>query len=666
MPPEKGPKENLGTAKKPKQKTNFEKKEGTPATNEDARKAAKKAAEAAKKKGKGRVESAKKAAEKKEKPRIVQLVICGRQIERRIIDGKPVFVEKGNATPISDLSSWVEKQMQDKELQQQIDANLKPYTSQIRQLDEKKRNDVVKKLNDTKFTKVEYGKIDIYGKEVDDPVKKAAYLVSIVAKKTSPRSLTIQKSELDKIKHKPYLDYQHILPANVRTILINRDGKKFVCSRALGSPENGGRVSYVDVVTGKRFYLKGGDKIQIVGTVSSSATLSMQKAEQTYAEVRSKAGKTYLKDSDKVVKFNTSPVSTGGGSSSVGHSGYSVGGGGGYSGGGAPSYSPSSGSSAASAGVNYPSTAPNRLAPTVSSSITQTPEEMKQYCTQETFKLPGNHMFASMLSPNLEKYPKLKKSKPRLIMYFAGRGYYNTITKWVRQHGRKQEPPPEVLAQAAREDFLSSKKRIFAMLKSRWAKGENVHFALITHMRNYFSSDDKESGKAGHWYKELWSPASAKALIGAVTARYKAKSGAKEVKRITVVGHSMGGKAVAGISKLDAKGQLPYEFSYFSFDASYWYLNLEKVKKDPKVALYLSFRPGSKTEKVAQSIISGLKLKGNRRGEEVVYTTPQYPNVRVVASSVSHGAQPGAYLNPAWELAQRAQAGKLSTKKDNA
>lgn len=650
MASEKGPKETPGLEekiiklRKPKSP---EKKEKVPSTNEGAKKVAKKGTDKAKQKAKGRVEKAKKAKEKIEKPKVTTLTICGKKVDRKIVNGKVVFVEKDKKTSIGNLSSWVEEKMKDKELQKQIDTHLKPFASHLKQLGGKKRSDAVKKLNDTKFSKLEFGKVDVYGIEIDDSVQKAAYLASMISKKTSSRKLTISASDLDKVKHKPYLDYQHVLPVNVRTIVITRNGKKMVCSRAVSGPEKGGRVSYVDVTTGKRIYLKGGDGVQIVGTVSvvSMEYKNVHKAEQSYAKVRSLAGKTWMKDSDKIVDFNPKPkrVSSRGG-------GYS----GGYSGGGSSYSAPSSSPS----GMSSPVVAPGRLAPNVPA-LTQTPEVMKQHCTQETFRLLGKHMFASMLSPNLRKYPKLAKSKPKLMVYFAGRGHYDAISEFYKQHGQSKEPTPEVLAEAAREDFLSSKKRIFGMLKSRWEKGENVHFVLVSHMRPYLHK--KDSGASKYWYGELQKQNSAKAIFDAVISKYKAKSGAKSVSDISLIGHSMGGKALAGISKLKEKGLLPYNFSYFSSDASYWYLKLGEIKRNKKAALYISYRPGTKTEEVAQSIVGSLKLKGQKRGSETVFTNPKYPNVRVVATSVSHSAHPGQYLNPAWELAQRAQAGNLKS-----
>ena len=613
--------------------------ETVPRTNEAAKKKASKETKRTKDVARKRIKLA-KSKEKREKKKPVVLTICGKNIERKVVNGKVTFLEKGSGTLISNLALWIEKQMQDPKLQKRIDENLKPFSSKLKKVDDAKREKIAEKLNKTKFEDIEAGEIDIDGKKTKDPVEKAAYLASLVSEQITSRTLKISKSALKTIKYKEYLDYPHILPANVRTIIVTRGDKKMVCSRAIDSPSKGGRISYVDVVTGKRVYLKGGDNVRVVGTISvtSEAYKQIKRTEQAYAKVRAGAHKTWKRGSEQGVDLRSSHhsvdyrYSSGGGGGSIGSVGRGV------------SYQDSAPASLS---------APARLAPVPS--LTQTPDEMKQSCTQETFKLPGRYMFASMLSPSLKKYPKLKDSKPKLIVYFAGRGHYDAILKWYKAHGQSQEPPAEVLAQAAREDFLSSKKRIFSMLKSRWEKGENVHFTLVSHMRPYLHPTDNGSSK--YWYKELWSKSSANAIFASITSNFKSKSGAKSVENINLVGHSMGGKALAGVSRL----HFPYKFSYFYSDATYWSPRIEEIKRNPKLSLYISYRKGTKTEKIALSIIKNLGLKPHKRGNETVFTSPNYPNIRVVANLVPHSANVGQYLNPAWELAQRAQTGKLKS-----
>ncbi|MCD6109371.1 hypothetical protein J7J83_01260 [bacterium] len=659
MPLTRGSKEVLGDFKKPKSP------ETTPKTNEQAKKKAGEYTKQTKETGAKRIDVAKKRNEKKEKPKVVVLTICGKEIERKKVGGKIVFREKGKQTSIGSLAVWVEKQLEILILQKQIDKDLKPFVSSIKRFTDATRDKVVKKLNSTKFSRIESGKIDIEGEKTEDPVKKAAYLASTISSQVGARSLTVSASSLNRLKHKKYLDYQHILPANVRTIIVMRGDKKMVCSRTINDPGKGGRISYVNVVTGERIYLKGGDKIRIVGTVSvaSEAYKRIAKAEKTYIQIRTKAHRIWLKNSDQSVstmrRVTASSYGSSESSASVGHS---VSSSSSFTSSSSPvassasSVSPAFSASSAPSALPTFSAPPAKLAP-APASFKETPEEMKQNCTQETFKLPGRHMFASMLSPNLKKYPKLKDSKPKLIVYFAGRGHYKAIQAWYKAHGPVNEPPPEVLAKAAREDFLSSKKRIFAILESRWEKGENVHFVLASHMRSYLSGNEKDSGASKYWYRELWNQSSASALFGVITSKFKEKSGATSVKNIDLVGHSMGGKALVGISRL----HLPYKFSYFYSDATYWVPEINEVLHNKDHSLYISYRVGTKTEKIAKSIIARLHLKGYRRGKETVFTNPKYPNVRIVATSVSHSENVGQYLNPALELASRAKAGKLQS-----
>jgi len=643
-----------------------ESSEVTPKTNEEAKKRAGKETKVAKAEGKKRVELAKKGKEKKEKAQRIILTVCGKKIERKTSKGKVVFFEKGKTIPIENLGSWIEIQMANTDLQQQINKHLRPFLSKVKSLDTNKRKKLVRKLNSTSFSNIESGKIDIHGQKIDDPIKKAAYLASIVSSKVG-QMLIISAEVLKTLKCKDYLDYQHILPANVRTIVVTRNNKKIVCSRAVDPPQKGGRVSYIDLVTGKRIYLKNGDKVRIVGALSTSGSeyKNIVKAEQSYTNVRVKAGKTWRKNSDTPVSSNGNTVnsrrvssyalpraSSGGGvvlphlPSLSSRTRYSD----------KVKVSPAHTPRTRAHTPRVRASVSGEVVSTISS-FKETPEVMKQNCIQETFKLPENHMFSSMLSPNLKKYPKLKEknTKPKLIIYFAGRGYYKAIQEWVAQHGRKQEPPLDVLAKAAREDFLSSQKRIFSMLKSRWEKGENVHLALVSHMRSYLHPTD--SGASKYWYRELWNKDSANAVFGSVVSKFKDKSGAKSIGNINLVGHSMGGKALAGLSRLN----LLYNFSYFYSDATYWAPKLDSIKRNPKSSLYISYRKGTKTEKIARRIIEKLHLKGTKRGKEILFSNSKYPNVKVVENSISHSSNVGRYLKPAWELAQKAQTGKLRT-----
>jgi hypothetical protein len=87
---------------------------------------------------------------------------------------------------------------------------------------------------------------------------------------------------------------------------------------------------------------------------------------------------------------------------------------------------------------------------------------------------------------------------------------------------------------------------------------------------------------------------------------------------------------------------------------------LDEIKKNSRTSLLISFRPRTRTAKVAQSIIGRLKLKGQRRGPAVVYTNPKYPNVRVIATSLSHPGHP-RHLAKALALDENAKAGKLQS-----
>ena len=451
------------------------------------------------------------------------------------------------------------------------------------------------------FSKIEYGKIDIYGKEVENPTQKAAYIASIVGNVVDGKSFSIQGEALKKINHERYLDYQHILPPQVRTIIVKRGDKEFVCSRKIDAPEKGGRVSYTNIVTGKRVYMRASDTVRIVGTVAigSQEYKSAVEAEQTYARIRAKRGKTWEKRSDKPSALATSAPAPSPPSSSPEPSSSAPE----PSSPSSPSSSPEPSSSSPepsssapepSSSSSSPEPSPSTISNTPASSsendtgetlgslpsLVENPEEMNKHCSQETFNLPGNHLFGSMLRPDLKKYPNLKKKKPKLILYFAGRGHYKAIKEWHKKHGSEKKPPPNVLAKAAREDFLSGKKRIFSMLKEQWAKGENVHFALVSHMRSYLHPTD--NGSAKYWYREFNGKKSATSVLNSVVDKYKKASGAQDVKNIMLAGHSMGGKALAGLSRLENKGALPYKLSYFSSDATYWNLQLDSIKNNKK------------------------------------------------------------------------------------
>lgn len=636
--------------------------ETVPESNKAAEVKAKGQTEKAKQKGSEKIKEKK---EKKEKKKPVVITICGRTITRIKKESGYVFKEKGSQTPITNLSVWIKERMKDPKIKETIDTHLASYQRFFKKLEEGKRKELIGRLNATSFSKIEYGKIDVYGKKVENPTQKAAYIASIVGRVTNGGKLSVVQKALEKSKHKRYLDYQHILPPQVRTIIVTRGEKEFVCSRKIGAPEKGGRVSYTDVSTGKRVCLRANDTIQIVGTVpvGSKEYKRAVQAEQTYARIRAQRGKTWEKDSDKVVDLKGNKRSSSKSKSSASVSSGPV--------------APSSGTELSSNYASTPSSTPSSTQPvgpsdTISSSsesnagetlgslpsLVENPEEMNKHCSQETFNLPGNHLFGSMLRPDPKKYPKLKKKKPKLILYFAGRGHYKAIKEWYKKHGSEKKPPPRVLAKAAREDFLSGKKRIFSMLKEQWAKGENVHFVLVSHMRSYLHPTD--NGAAKYWYREFAGKNSANSVLQSVVGKYKKATGTKEVKNITLAGHSMGGKALAGLSRLKSQGEIPYTLSYFASDATYWHLKLDHIKKNPKTALFVSYRPGTKTEKIARSIIAQLGLKPTKNGKETLYKSDTYPHVTVVASSVSHAQHPGYYLKPAWELAQRAQTGKTS------
>jgi hypothetical protein len=55
------------------------------------------------------------------------------------------------------------------------------------------------------------------------------------------------------------------------------------------------------------------------------------------------------------------------------------------------------------------------------------------------------------------------------------------------------------------------------------------------------------------------------------------------------------------------------------------------------------------------------ELKGQKVENEIVYTNPNYPNVKVVESSASHADHTGKFLKPAWELSQQTQTGNFKS-----
>lgn len=369
-----------------KKKEDKEKKEEVPDSNESAQKKAEQETEKAKQKGDEKIKEKK---EQKEKKKPVVLSICGRKITRiEEKEGVYVFTEQGKNKPIANLSVWIKEKMKDPKVQATIDTHLASYQSYFKKLEAGKRKKLIRKLNEASFSKIEYGKIDVYGKEVENPTQKAAYMASIVGSVADDgKTLSIQQEALKKIDHKRYLDYQHVLPPQVRTIIIKRGDKEFVCSRKIEVPEKGGRVSYTDITTGKRVYLRSSDNVQIVGTVAveSQEYKRAIKAEQTYARIRAKRGKTWEKDSNKVVDLTasktTSKTASKGGLASSGSLG------GGYEASGSSPSTPASNEPAP------PSEKNTREMIGSLPSLVENPEEMNKHCSQETFNLPGNHLF---------------------------------------------------------------------------------------------------------------------------------------------------------------------------------------------------------------------------------------------------------------------------------
>ncbi len=271
----------------------------TPESNKKAKKVASEKTEEAKKKAKKLSESVKQR--EKDKPVDFKIQIFGKEITRRTQDGKVIYLDT-NGKRIADLGKWAKEQLKNKSLKEKVEKDLKPYSSKLEAVTAAQKAKALRDLNKKSIFQLQNG-ADSGGNIKGDRIELAAIRAKALLEKKSVVSFKVSDN-LASLNNKQYLDYQHVLPPNATTIILNRNGKKIVCVRMIDRSA-GGRIGYFNLEDGKRIQMKVGDTVDIIGTLDtrSKKYKDLLRNENAQIKTRIKAGAVYNKNKEKPVKI---------------------------------------------------------------------------------------------------------------------------------------------------------------------------------------------------------------------------------------------------------------------------------------------------------------------------------------------------------------------------
>ncbi len=271
----------------------------TPESNKKAKQVASDKTEEAKKKAKKLSESVKQR--EKNKPVDFKIQIFGKEITRRAKDGKVIYLDT-NGKQIPDLGKWAKEQLKKKSLKQKVEKDLKPYSSKLEAVTAAQKAKALRDLNKKSIFQLQNG-ADSKGNIKGDRIELAAIRAKALLEKKSSVSFKVSDN-LASFNNKQYLDYQHVLPPNATTIILNRKGKKLVCVRMIDRSA-GGRIGYFNLKNGKRIRMKVGDTVDIVGTLDTQSKKykDLLQNENAQIKTRIKAGAVFNKNKEKPEKI---------------------------------------------------------------------------------------------------------------------------------------------------------------------------------------------------------------------------------------------------------------------------------------------------------------------------------------------------------------------------
>jgi len=294
----------------------------------------------------------------------------------------------------------------------------------------------------------------------------------------------------------------------------------------------------------------------------------------------------------------------------------------------------------------------------------ENPESFEGLATQHSFffpnSIPGNnYMFGSLILPKRRLPGRL-----RMVYHLSGSGHHYDIVQFFKKYRGRKLPPPEVLSRAVRKILFKRSRKMFKFLKERWAAGENVGLAFISHA-TFFNAGmvngrmDRTGAKAALWFNAFNQANSANTVIDIVQNIARKKTGVEPSDTIGMVCHSRGGKAGTSLALLQEQGLLRHKAYFIRSDSTYrpWPHPIADLKRG--VPLFVSFSrrtpPGTTgTAANARKIIRALDLTGRRVGRDTHYTNPRYPNVLIIGTDTNHSYHPAKFLEIAWRHTQRA------------
>lgn len=200
------------------------------------------------------------------KPKEFTIHLFGQDVIRRTVGGKVIFVDVKSNKPIVDFLNWIEVKSKDKSLMAKVEQDTKPFVDKLSSVTPKQRVQATKQLNAMSIFKLQNG-ADVNGNIAGKAIEIAAVRAQAVLSRKSSNTYSVL-ADLDKIKNSKYLDYQHVLPVNARTIIVRRGGRSIVCVRTINMKQ-GGSIAYIDITTLKKISMNKGDQIEIIGSIDS-------------------------------------------------------------------------------------------------------------------------------------------------------------------------------------------------------------------------------------------------------------------------------------------------------------------------------------------------------------------------------------------------------------
>ncbi len=275
----------------------------TPDSNSKAKAVAADKTEEAKKAGKRRLEKLKTGKEKKES-KDFKIKLFGTEVIRKSENGVVYYLDL-SGKKITDLAKWASDRLKDSTVTAKLERDLKPYSGKLEAVTPEQRAKSLKDLNSKLILDLQNG-ADNKGQIKGDKIELAALRAQAVLEKKSGLTFSVTEN-LSKVKNSKYLDYQHVLPPNATTIIVERAGKKFVCVRMIDRSE-GERIGYFNLQAGKRVSMQKGDTVSIVGTIDTKSAQYTQVVEQENSAIskRAKTGFAYSKDKEKPDKVTAS------------------------------------------------------------------------------------------------------------------------------------------------------------------------------------------------------------------------------------------------------------------------------------------------------------------------------------------------------------------------